>query len=298
MTNPSDQPADHQQVQRDDDQQIDLRTIVPFSPKRFARQLTLDRSARWALSITVALVVMISIGMGPVGGVVTLLVLMGLIFAWVQIGRRTATVSAQLPSITQIINVEPAHAEHALAHLLDSRILMPAVRAQLYQHLALLRARQGDHAQAYAIAVTLLSDPKSPARMSPGSLLLLLTECCLAMGDLAGAYAALCQLHITPLTLREAIHRLALRTQYEVAIGADNQALEPWQSRLQMSEMMPPARCAIMHGLLATAATRTGRDTLANWLWQRCELLAEPEHYARMRRGEFALPSASELVAD
>jgi hypothetical protein len=118
-------------------------------------------------------------------------------------------------------------------------------------------------------------------------LLFLLTEADLNIGELAGAHAALLDLHRATLGLMEVTQRAALQTRYEVLAGQDQQALSNLEQKIQSAELMPAVQCGGLHAMLAVAAGRRGERELESWLRRRAELFCtaqELEVAARLVR--------------
>ncbi len=267
----------------------DLRTLPNFRPRRFAWELARDAAMRWAV---VGAVVLLMVGLFVFeagGSVVSLIAAVVVIGAWIGMSLVSAKVTRDLPMLTAMVDSDPATAEDALVELLERKPLLRWLRLLLYHRLAAVRHHQGRHTEAATICRAVLAHPLGPAEPARAHLLLLLTESSLAVGDVYGAYHALLGLHATPLSLIEALQRLALQTRYESLIGADEAALWALEHKMALAELMPAPQCGSLHALWARSHDRLRADTgggdYSRYLWLRAELLCSPEQFAALRQG-------------
>jgi hypothetical protein len=205
------------------------------------------------------------------------LLLVMVLVGWFSLNMVSAKVSRQLPMITIMIESDPAAAEAALAQVMQRRPLMRGVRLMLYHRLALMRHRQRRYAESALICQTLLTYRLGAAEQTRCHMLLMLAEARLECGDMLGTFFALSELYRMPLSLIEALQRLALQTRYEVTAGHFAAAIHHWRQKLAMAEIMPAWPCGMMHVMLATAAQRAGQSELAAWLDKRSRLLIDRE---------------------
>ncbi len=268
------------------------RTVVkPFEPHALLRPLAMDRALRWIMGVVLVLAI-IGGGEGssvPLSPFTWNVMVILLAVVWVGMITTSSRIAQQLPTLSMLIERDPAAAEAHLAEMLPRRMLQRSVRLLLFQQLAALRHRQQRFAEAATICQTLLTQmpPGSHGLRLPGiipagqhvraQLLLLLAEARLQCRDLVGAYVALAELHRCELNLLETLQRLALQTHYEVLAGHDAHALWRLREKILCAELMPAPQCGAMHLLLATAAERMGDVEQAAYLHARAELLCTPQ---------------------
>ncbi len=263
--------------------------VGPFRPGTLRWQLGRDAAARWAVSVAVlAAVLWLMLADMSDHPAMMLLVVLAVAAAWLGISAVNSRATRALPQIGQAIDAHPADAEAMLAAELRRWPLLRWVRLLLYHHLAMLRHRQHRYAESAHITRHVLGYPLGPAGAQRGNMLLMLTEACLQLGDLVGAYHALNDLHATPLSLFESMQRLVLQTRYEVVVGHDQAALARVHEKLQLAELMSAPQCGAMHAMLARSAERAEQHDLARWLWARAALLCTPDQLDQLRRGGFA----------
>ena len=280
------------------------RPTVAFTPARLRRELWLDGLLRGAalLAILVLFFGLLGLGVKPVSlaaGVVwpgagdaawvapldTLVAVALIVGLWVWLALVNARVAKAMPGLSLLLDHDPSAGEAMLADLLKRRGLARWVRLMLYQRLATLRHRQERFAEAAAVAQSVLVTPNAgPADRGRGALLLLLLEARLELRDAIGAYLALVAVTQTPVSLTEALQRMALRTRYELMIGRDAAALEMAEQRLRLAELMPGPQCGALHAMMALAAKRVGDLPQHERWWKRVELLCSPEQVEQIRR--------------
>lgn len=285
-----------------------------FNPETMRRQLLIDAASRWAVGGLVVMYVFYifsdTLPTGSDSGASTLIA-MALIGVWFTLSISVNRAAKLLPQITAQIEPDPAEAESLLAQALARRALPPTLRLLLYHRLAMLRRRQGRHAETAAICQAVLSQRMNPPRATdaypshadPPSgkqgtgrgqaaggllgrprvggpvrahLLLLLAEARLECRDALGTYLSLQQLHRCRLTLADLLQLLLVQTRYEIATGHTAAALRQVHRKTQLAEIMPPAQGGAIHALLAVAADRAGKPGLAQWLQCRADLLCAP----------------------
>lgn len=267
--------------------------VPPFDPAAFQQRMVLSQlTHRVGVGLTVLSFALVFVfpmfGFTTADPAVALLAVAIVPGIWLPIAFTTAKTARQLPEIGALIHPHPDRAEQRLAEALRRRPVMRPTRLLLYHRLATLRHRQRRFDEAAAICQQLLYQPLvGPAAGARPSLLLMLTECLLVQRNLAGAYESLDALHRTRLGLAGAIQRLALQTRYALLAGHHDHALEHGRRKVELAELMPPPQCGAMHAMLATAAQRAGRQQLAQWLWQRTELLTPPALLDQLRQGAF-----------
>lgn len=259
------------------------RALPPFSPQRLRRRLAVDAAMRYAVIAIVVLGVAIVWGFDDLSPMVTVLLVVGVVAAWVLAGVVNGRVMQQFDRVLMLIERDPAEAEDLLARLMDQRGLMRWVRLVLYQRMAMLRHRAERFDESAAIARAMLSYPLGPAEPARANLLLLLVEADLKRADVHGAYAALAQLAAMNLPILERVQRMALQTRYEVMLGADARALYDLDRKIALAELMPPAQCGAWHANVAVAAGRAQRGDLADWLRRRAQLLCDPAQWEQLQ---------------
>ncbi len=265
-------------------------TPRPFDPAAFDAKLASDSAIRSMLivgAVIAGVVAFLMPGLGVVSTVVAPVILLGL---WLWLTASTARVGRALPLVSGQLASDPAQAEATIEEVLRYRPVMRWARLLTYHRLAALRHLQRRFAETAAICLCLLNQPlKGPAAQARPYLLLMLAEAQLETGNLPGAYHALAHLQQTRLGLAESLQRLALQTRYELAVGAYGSALYRSRAKVELAELMPPAHCATMHAMLATAAHHADQPKLAGWLWERTRLLAEPDLLKQLEQGGFGV---------
>lgn len=227
----------------------------------------------------------------PVLGVLsTLIAPMVLLGLWFWLTISTARVGRVLPLLSELLTTDHAQAQVTLDEVLGYRPVMRWARLLTYHRLATLRHVQRRFAETVSICLCLLNQPlKGPAAAARPHLLLMLAEAQLEVGNLPGAYHALAHLQQVRLGLAESLQRLSIQTRYELSVGAYASALHRSRAKVELAELMPPAHCATMHAMLATAAQHQGQARLANWLWERTHLLASPTLADQLAQGGFGI---------
>ncbi|MEM9416235.1 MAG: hypothetical protein AAGA29_12280 [Planctomycetota bacterium] len=268
-------------------------TLPPFDPATFNRQIT--RAAivhRLAIGTTLAMLAAILLVPALLDTeaqrLPTLLAVFLVPAIWLPITLTTQRVARLLPQVGATLTTDPERAEHLIANALNSRPVMTWARLLTYHRLAALRHQQRRFDETASICQHILSQPLTgPAAAAKPSLLLILTEAHLALGNLVGAYHTLSELHRTRLGLAGAMQRLALQTRYALKAGAYEHALDHGRQKMQLAELMPPPQCGVMHAMLAEAAKQTGRGKLAAWLWERAQLISPPHLFDQLKQGTF-----------
>lgn len=253
----------------------------PFDAARLDRQLAWDDAAKWALIGGLVLLLLPSLASAMPGVSVrepawfsTLLLLV--IVGWIWISLRSTSMARRLGPLLAMIEFDLQSAEPIIAEVIDRRPMQRTVRMLLYHRLALLRHRQMRFEESGAICHALLSRPLGAAEQVRVPLLLLLVESRLEAGDVAGAYYAMAQLHAMPLRLSQRLRLLPLKLRYEAAVSQDQAALWGAAAKLRLAELLPAPQCALVHGLMAICAKRSGRHAAADWLERRMQLLGGP----------------------
>lgn len=259
-----------------------------FSPRQMTRQLWLDNLVRRAFGVAIVVACLFVLFSGGGGGSTSAVLIIAIVAAWILVSATSARISRDLPRISALIESDPGEAETLIGEGLRRRALLRWVRLLLYHRLAMLRHRQQRYAESAAISAAVLAYPLGPAKQAEAHLLLMLAESCLRLGDVHGAYAALVRLHGMKLSLTEALQRLALQTQYEVTIGADQSSLWRVHDKVRLSELMPAAQTGAVNAMLALAAQRSGDGPTAQWLTERAQLLCSPEQLRDMARAGLA----------
>ncbi|MEM8739009.1 MAG: hypothetical protein AAGG38_11115 [Planctomycetota bacterium] len=280
---------------QDDESDLMLRTPLAtarvgparFRPEALERELGRDLwIRRGGLAVvfgTLAAWLLLGMGGSAAGLGVGLAVLVG----WVALNAAGARVAQTLPRLAATVEQNPPAAESMIAEMVRKRGLTRWVRLTVYHRLAALRHRQQDFVQSAAIAQTLLTTPTpGPAAAQRPQLLLLLTEARLELHDAVGAWLALTELSRTPLSLTEALQRMALRTRYELLAGQHARTLDGIEQKVRLAELLPAPQCGALHALFATAAQRSGRDEWIRWLGPRVDLMCSPGE--RQRLAEWA----------
>jgi hypothetical protein len=257
----------------------------PFRPAALRWQVTRDLAARAAVVVVMVLLALFGAALDQhTKGPWSMGAMCALVFLWLWINRISIGAAQQLAQVTSVMDKDPAAAEAGIALALRRWPLQRALRLMLYHRLAALRHRQNRWAEAAAICRSVLQYPLGQAAPVRTHLLFLLAEADLNGGDLAGAHAALLELHRVPLSLMEVMQRAGLQVRYEVMSGQDAQALSNLEQKVQAAELMPVVQCGGLHYMLAAAAQRRGEKELAAWLRRRAELFCTPEELALAAR--------------
>lgn len=260
------------------------KRLPPFSPARLNRDLALDGFLRTAAMVLLFAAFFVLLSVGLSGSVVTVVLALAIVLAWVGLNAVGAKVAQALPGLAVVLENHPAAGEAALADLMGKRALPRWVRLMLTHRQAVLRHRQQNFVESSAIAQTLLATPRpGPAATHRAHLLLMLTEARLEMRDAAGAWLPLVELARTPLGLTEALQRMALSTRYELLVGKPTHALVGVEYKMRLAELMPAPQCGAFHAMLATAARQAGRDDWFDHLWPRVELLCSEAEIGQLR---------------
>jgi len=261
-----------------------------FDPASFNKTIKRDDTIRAMLiagAVFAGAVAFLLPGLGLASTLLAPMVLLGL---WLWVSVSTARVGRALPRVGELIAIDPGKAGEALQQSLRARPVMRWARLLTYHRLATLRHLQRRFDETAAICLCLLNQPlKGPAAAARPHLLLMLAEAQLEQGNLPGAYHALAHLQQARLGLGEALQRLAIQTRYEVMVGAHREAISRSRAKVELAELMPPAHCATMHAMLATAAHHQGQDKLASWLWERTRLLAPATLLEQLEQGGFGV---------
>lgn len=266
--------------------------LSAFDPAQFNRQLAwaaiLHRAAITLTAAALAGILLLPMILPEAQRTPVLFAMFIIPAVWLPITLTTQRVARNLPAIGSALSSDPDRAQRLLADALKRKPVMAWARLLTYHRLAVLRHQQRRFDEAASICQHILNQPLTgPASAAKPSLLLMLTESHLAMGNLVGAYHALSELHRTRLGLAGAIQRLALQTRYALKTGAYEHALDHGREKMQLAELMPPPQCSAMHAMLAAAAQKTGRDKLASWLWERAQLLSPPHLFDQLKQGAF-----------
>lgn len=142
-------------------------------------------------------------------------------------------------------------------------------------HLAQLRHAQHNWREAALLCQTLLAQRLGRLQQLSRPSRLMLADSMLRLGDVQGAYTAMADLYDVRLPLGELLALQLLQLDYLARISAWPVMLQNVASRIQLAELMPPARSARAQALLALAADKTGRANLRDWLLARAARLAE-----------------------
>jgi len=266
------------------------QTQTNFSIDRFTKQMANDEMLRSLLIAGIVMALLVSLllpGVSWLSSLVAPAVLLGL---WLWLSVSTARVARSLTTFGEVMASDPAQAETAIEEMLRIRPVMRWARLLSYHRLAGLRHLQRRFGETAEICLCLLNQPlKGPALATRPHLLLMLAEAQLELGNLPGAYHALAHLQQTRLGLAQSLQRLAIQTRYELAVGAYDAAMHRARAKVELAELMPAAHCAVVHAMLATAATHTGEQRKADWLWQRTRALASPELLGQLEQGGFGV---------
>ena len=276
-------------------------TCPVFIPGTLQQELATNTAIRWGLTVLIIIGLTMASAWGSDESAWPMLFIFVVIGVWFAMTASDTRTAQQIPKITALLEHDLDAAENLLAQTIRRKQMPRSVRLLLYHRLAVLRMRQDRFAETAAICQEVLAQKPHPQNYSAPNtatikllridtiwthhdsngalhapLLLMLVEACLRCKDLSGAYAGLQQLHQRRLRLLDLLQLLALQTRYEIATNQPT-ALQRIDKKISLAELMPAAQCGEMHAMLAAAAARNHRTTLADWLGRRAELLCTPE---------------------
>lgn len=241
---------------------------------RFRRDLTLAWMLRNGLLVMVVAWVMLSGAMGwDVDPMVSISVFLVVWMVLVYRSRRATIVAASASNL--IASGQFDAAEKQLDFALRSFSVLTTGKLIGLHHLARLRHAQHNWRDAALLCQTLLSQRLGRLQQLSQPSRLMLADSMLCMGDVKGAYAAMADLYDVRLPLGELLALQLLQLDYMARISAWAAMLQNVASRIQLSELMPPAKSAKAQALLAMAADKGGRTDLRDWLLARASRLAD-----------------------
>jgi hypothetical protein len=220
--------------------------------------------------------------LGPLVGLDGVIVLLVIVVLWLVLSFRSVR-GSRLAAASQML-IASGHYEEAERQLHDalrSFSLFRTVKLMSLHHLAVLRHAQQRWVEAAVLSRGLLRHRLGALQSLSRSSRLLLSEALLELNDLAGAHEALAGLYRERLTLNEALHLLAIQSEYEARVGAWGHLATDLKSKVGLAELLPPARAVRVQSLLARAAREAGRPEWAAWLEERVALLADDASGAR-----------------
>lgn len=242
---------------------------------RFRRDLQVSALVRVSLMLAAVACVIVGPAFGINTGGTVVLFVVGAI--WILLSYRSmrdTRLAADSPSL--IAAGEFDRAETHIASALGSFSLFRTAKLLSLHHLALLRHAQHRWQEAAALCQALLAQRLGRLTGLTRTALMLMADSMLKLGNLPGAYQAIVRVQEYRLSLNESTSLLLLQLDYESRVGAWDHMLAGIAYKVQLCELMPSLNAARSQALLATAAYRTRRLALANWLRRRAELLADP----------------------
>jgi hypothetical protein len=255
---------------------------VDLAITRFRRDLTIAALIRLALLFAAILCIVAQPVFGLHENWMLFLLLVGGV--WVILSYRSmqgTRIAADSPSL--IAAGEFERAERHIDAALRTFSLFRTAKILNLHHLSVLRHAQQRWRESILLSQAVLSQKLNTLPGLARSSLLLLADSMLQIGDLTGAFAAMTRLYRYRLDLGEALNLQFLQLDYGWRIGAWESMLQAVGSKVQMCELMSPLDAARSQALLATAAFKTHRPELAQWLRRRAELLADPKDIAAGR---------------
>jgi len=241
---------------------------------RFRRDLTLAWLLRSGMvALVVAWVLLSDTLHWDVDPMVAIMVFLGLWIVLVHRSRRATMVATAASNLIAAGQFDAA--EKQLDFALRSFSVLTAAKLIGLHHLARLRHAQHNWREAALLCQALLSQRLGRLQPLSRPSRLMLADSMLRLGDVQGAYTAMVDLYDVRLPLGELLALQLLQLDYLARISAWAAMLHNIAARIQLAELMPPARSARAQALLALAAAKTGRTDLRDWLVARAARLAE-----------------------
>jgi hypothetical protein len=254
-----------------------------FAITKTRRDLTLGAIVRWAMLIA-AFVAIVAQPLTDGTGFIAMSVLFGVGAVWLVLSFRSvrgSRMAADSPTLIAAGQFELA--ERNIAEAMESFSIFRSVKLLSLHHLAALRHAQNRWQDSAVLCQALLTQRPSAIRGLDRSSRLILAESLLELGDLRGVYDNLAKLYNQRLSLREALHLLAVQTDYMARISAWEPMLQQAMSKVQMAELLPTMQSARTQAFMALAAKKTGREDWRDWLRRRVELLIDPQQLCAHR---------------
>ena len=241
---------------------------------RLRRDLTVSTLIRWGLVSGVMLALALeAVGTVRLSGSLLLALIGGL---WLFLSYRSMQGSRMAAESPQLIAAGLyERAEEHIDETIRSFSLFRNVKLRTLHHLTVLRHAQRRWSDAAMLAQALLRERLGPLAGLSRSARLILADALLEVGDLPGAHEAISLLHRQRLSLTEALELTAVQTDYLARIGAWKPMMEGLRHKVDMAELMPPERSALVQAQLALAAKKLDNAPWENLLRRRAELLAD-----------------------
>lgn len=241
---------------------------------RLRRDLTVSTLIRWGLVSGVMLALLLeAVGTVRLSGSLLLALIGGL---WLFLSYRSMQGSRMAAESPQLIAAGLyERAEEHIDETIRSFSLFRNVKLRTLHHLTVLRHAQRRWSDAALLAQALLRERLGPLAGLSRSARLILADALLEVGDLPGAHEAISHLHRQRLSLTEALELTAVQTDYLARIGAWKPMMEGLRYKVDMAELMPPERSALVQAQLALAAKKLDNAPWENFLRRRAELLAD-----------------------
>lgn len=256
-----------------------IRTDVAIS--RLRRDLVIATVLRWVLLVGLVVAVLIQWAQVPMAGSLMLGVILVI---WIVLSYQSAQatqLTAEVPML--IAEGEFERAESQIDVALRAFSIYRATKLRVLHQLTMLRHAQRRHAEAVLLGRALLGERLGALSGLSKSTRLVLADSMLELGDVRGAHLSLASLYIERLTLGEALELTAIQTEYLVRIGAWQDLAAGMRQKLELAELMPSGRSALLHALLALAARKTGKTQWEQHLCRRAELLADVSELVAIR---------------
>lgn len=241
---------------------------------RLRRDLTVSTLIRWGLVSGVMVALLLeAVGTVRLSGSLLLAVIGGL---WLFLSYRSMQGSRMAAESPQLIAAGLYdRAEEHIDESIRSFSLFRTVKLRTLHHLTVLRHAQRRWSDAALLARALLRERLGPLAGLSRSTRLILADALLEVGDLPGAHEAIAQLYRQRLSLNEALELTAVQTDYLARIGAWKPMMENLRHKVDMAELMPPERSALVQAQLALAAKKLDNTAWEHFLRRRAELLAD-----------------------
>jgi hypothetical protein len=207
------------------------------------------------------------------GGSVALAAVAGAWLLLSYLSARGSRAAAVTPAL--IAAGEYEQAEDSIEEALRGFSLLRSVKLRSLHHLALLRHAQRRWPESAMLCRALLAERLGILSSIGRSARLVLAEALLELDDLHGVHLALDGLYRQPLALGEALELTVLQLDYLSRIGQWQPMMEASRGKVELAELMPPAKSARAQALLALAARKLGLAEWEHWLRKRVELLTD-----------------------
>lgn len=243
---------------------------------RLRRDLTLSALVRVGLMIAMLIVALAGpiTGLGASSGAAVAAILVIWMFLQARSLQR-AQMAGGSPGLIAAGQYDLA--EQSIARSFSGFALQPNAKLLSVYHLAMLRKAQDRHPETVLLCQALLEKRGKALGEMEKPVRLLLANSMLRQGNLHGCHEAIAGLYEHRLDLPQAMELLALELELQARSGAWGQMLNNAPSKIDLAEVMPPDRSAVVQAFLSLAARESGLSDLSHWLKKRVTLLSDPQ---------------------